>query len=70
MKELGDSLGAFCADLKAQGNFNRVMVMTFSEFGRRVAAKRQRRDGPRRGGTALHARRWREARVCTASIRA
>ena len=37
MKELGDALGAFCADLKAQGNFNRVMVMTFSEFGRRVA---------------------------------
>ncbi len=37
MKELGDSLGAFCADLKAQGNFDRVMVITFSEFGRRVA---------------------------------
>ena len=37
MKELGDALGAFCADLKAQGNFDRVMVMSFSEFGRRVA---------------------------------
>jgi uncharacterized protein (DUF1501 family) len=37
MGELGDSLLAFCNDLKAQGNFNRVMVMTFSEFGRRVA---------------------------------
>ncbi len=37
MKEFGSALGAFCADLKAQGNFNRVMVMTFSEFGRRVA---------------------------------
>ena len=37
MKELGDALGAFCADLKAQGNFNRVMVMSFSEFGRRVS---------------------------------
>ena len=36
MKELGDAMGAFCADLKAQGNFGRVMVMTFSEFGRRV----------------------------------
>ena len=36
MKEFGEALGAFCADLKAQGNFNRVMVMTFSEFGRRV----------------------------------
>jgi uncharacterized protein (DUF1501 family) len=28
---------AFVADLKAQGNFERVLVMTFSEFGRRVA---------------------------------
>ena len=37
MGEFGSALGAFCADLKAQGNFNRVMVMTFSEFGRRVA---------------------------------
>ena len=37
MAEFGGALGAFCADLKAQGNFNRVMVMTFSEFGRRVA---------------------------------
>ncbi|MEI8342589.1 MAG: DUF1501 domain-containing protein, partial [Verrucomicrobiota bacterium] len=29
-------LAAFCKDLQAQGNFNRVMLMTFSEFGRRV----------------------------------
>jgi uncharacterized protein (DUF1501 family) len=36
MTELGAALGAFCADLKAQGNFDRVMLMTFSEFGRRV----------------------------------
>ena len=28
---------AFTADLKAQGNFDRVLTMTFSEFGRRVA---------------------------------
>lgn len=37
MGDLDAALGAFVADLKAQGNFNRVMVMTFSEFGRRVA---------------------------------
>ncbi len=37
MKELGEGIGAFTADLKAQGNFNRVMLVTFSEFGRRVA---------------------------------
>ncbi|HEX5398594.1 MAG TPA: DUF1501 domain-containing protein [Verrucomicrobiae bacterium] len=35
--ELGDSVRAFVDDLKAQGNLQRVLVMTFSEFGRRVA---------------------------------
>ena len=35
--DLGDSLKAFVEDLKAQGNMQRVLVMTFSEFGRRVA---------------------------------
>jgi len=37
LKELGDSLKAFTEDLKAQGNNERTLVMTFSEFGRRVA---------------------------------
>ena len=37
LKELGDSVKAFTDDLKAQGNLQRVLVMTFSEFGRRVA---------------------------------
>jgi len=37
LKELGDSVKAFVEDLKAQGNLQRVLVMTFSEFGRRVA---------------------------------
>jgi uncharacterized protein (DUF1501 family) len=36
MAELDSSLSAFCADLKAQGNFDRVLLMSFSEFGRRV----------------------------------
>jgi uncharacterized protein (DUF1501 family) len=36
MGDLDAALGAFVADLKAQGNFDRVMLMTFSEFGRRV----------------------------------
>jgi uncharacterized protein (DUF1501 family) len=35
--ELGDALKAFLDDLKAQGHGERVLVMTFSEFGRRVA---------------------------------
>ncbi len=37
MGDLDAALTAFTADLKAQGNFNRVVLMTFSEFGRRVA---------------------------------
>jgi len=34
--DLGDSVKAFTDDLRAQGNLARVLVMTFSEFGRRV----------------------------------
>lgn len=37
LKDLGDSAKAFVTDLKAQKNFSRVLLMTFSEFGRRVA---------------------------------
>ncbi|MEI8294765.1 MAG: DUF1501 domain-containing protein [bacterium] len=37
MEELNSSLTAFCADLKSQGHFDRILLMTFSEFGRRVA---------------------------------
>ncbi|HEX4349928.1 MAG TPA: DUF1501 domain-containing protein [Verrucomicrobiae bacterium] len=37
LQDLGDSMKAFVTDMKAQGNMQRVLVMTFSEFGRRVA---------------------------------
>jgi uncharacterized protein (DUF1501 family) len=37
LKDLGDSVKAFVEDLDGQGNLPRVLVMTFSEFGRRVA---------------------------------
>jgi uncharacterized protein (DUF1501 family) len=36
LNELSAALAAFCQDLKAKGIFDRVLVMTFSEFGRRV----------------------------------
>jgi uncharacterized protein (DUF1501 family) len=36
LKDLGDSTKAFVDDMKAQGNMGRVLLMTFSEFGRRV----------------------------------
>jgi uncharacterized protein (DUF1501 family) len=35
--QLGQGLGAFVADLKAQGRLEETLVMVFSEFGRRVA---------------------------------
>ena len=37
LTELGGALQAFVADLKALGQLDRVLVLTFSEFGRRVA---------------------------------
>ncbi len=37
LTEFGNSLSAFVKDLRAQGNLDRVLVMVFSEFGRRVA---------------------------------
>lgn len=37
MRDFGGAMQAFMRDLKAQGNHERVMVLTFSEFGRRVA---------------------------------
>jgi uncharacterized protein (DUF1501 family) len=37
MGDLNGALSAFSADLKAQGNFDRVLMISFSEFGRRVA---------------------------------
>lgn len=36
LKELGESVKAFTDDLASMGVFDRVMIMTFSEFGRRV----------------------------------
>jgi uncharacterized protein (DUF1501 family) len=36
LNDFGTALSAFCDDLKKRGVFDRVVVMTFSEFGRRV----------------------------------
>ncbi|MCE9615118.1 MAG: DUF1501 domain-containing protein [Lentisphaerae bacterium] len=36
LREVGDALAALLADLKAQGNRERVQIVMFSEFGRRV----------------------------------
>ncbi len=37
LKDLGLCIQAFTDDLRQQGNLSRVLLMTFSEFGRRVA---------------------------------
>lgn len=49
MQQLGGSLKAFYQDLKAHGNDTRVLTMSFSEFGRRVA---QNASGGTDHGTA------------------
>jgi len=36
LRELGDALASFAAEMKAQHNWERVTVLTFSEFGRRL----------------------------------
>lgn len=36
LKVYADGVGAFIKDLKAQGTFDNTLIMTFSEFGRRV----------------------------------
>jgi len=47
--EINDALGAFVKDLKANNRFEDVMLMTFSEFGRRVS---QNASGGTDHGTA------------------
>ena len=37
MNDLSMATSSFVQDLKAQGNFNRVLMISFSEFGRRVS---------------------------------
>ncbi len=37
LADFSSSISSFIQDLKQQGNFSRVLIMTFSEFGRRVA---------------------------------
>jgi uncharacterized protein (DUF1501 family) len=37
LKTYAKTLGAFCEDLKASNRFNDTVILTFSEFGRRVA---------------------------------
>ena len=49
LKDLSDGLGAFVKDLKQNNRFNDVLVMTFSEFGRRV---KQNGSGGTDHGTA------------------
>ena len=37
MTDLNAATASFVADLKSQGNFDRVLMISFSEFGRRVS---------------------------------
>jgi uncharacterized protein (DUF1501 family) len=37
LRQTGDSLGAFLGDLRRAGEADRILVLVFSEFGRRLA---------------------------------
>lgn len=52
MKELAEALHAFRLSLSASGHWNRVLVMTYSEFGRRVKENGSR--GTDHGTAAPH----------------
>ena len=41
LQELSQALGTFYRDLKSNGHLDRVLVMTFSEFGRRIGENKQ-----------------------------
>jgi uncharacterized protein (DUF1501 family) len=41
LQELSQALGLFRKDLKAQGQLDRVLLLTFSEFGRRASENKQ-----------------------------
>jgi len=45
LHQLSESVGAFVADLEADGLLDRVLLMTFSEFGRTVAENGRRGTG-------------------------
>jgi uncharacterized protein (DUF1501 family) len=56
---IDDAIAAFVADLKQQGNFQRVLLVTFSEFG--PSRKCEQWNRSRHGGADVSRRRWSEA---------
>ena len=68
--ELSDSIAAFHDDLTAAGQGDRVALLTFSEFGRRVLENASRRHRPRRRRAALPRRPGREGRTRRCASRA
>ena len=61
LEELSGSLKAFLDDLAASRLADRVLVLVFSEFGRRVAGERLGGDRPRHGRPGLPGRAGRPA---------
>ena len=60
LEELSASLGAFLDDLTAARLADRVLVMIFGEFGRRVADNGFERDRPRHRRPGVIGRPWHE----------
>ncbi len=70
MKEFGDGAGRVLRGPEGAGEFQPRDGDDFQRVRPARGAKRQRRDGPRRGGADVHFRRRGEARHCTGNIRA
>ena len=63
LTELSDSIAALPRRPRGRGQADRVAVLTFSEFGRRVAGERFARDRPRRRRPGVPGRAGREGRT-------
>ena len=57
LTDVSDSIKAFFDDLDGHGKSHDVLLMTWSEFGRRAAGQRLQRHRPRHRGAALRRRR-------------
>ena len=67
--EVADGITTFFETLRQTGHDKRVRLMTFSEFGRRVAGERQQGHRPRRRLVSVRGRAGRQGRRRSATTR-
>ena len=70
LAEVSGAITAFYKDLAARGHKDRLLVMTFSEFGRRAKENGSQGHRPRLRGPDVPGRRQGQGRASSASTRA